>query len=523
MTDPEIGEEVSLDVEQRKDVGQDDSLLVTGVILAKKPHYDNPSRMMYYFSCLKIGRQRGDDVSTAVLEIIGSNRRNDLKKNSATLVSAEGYVYRLDGWYDDQLLRKLVLRSSAKKQTIDSETIAEMVDKARKEMDSYCELCYLFFATRPWFEVDFTVLGAVTAPDSTWAYSAYACHRCLQPFLMKERLEEHLNAYCEQKSPPGAVIYMNRVSIGPSRTAEVRIRYVDGAKNIQYCRRLALLSKSFVESKVLTNDVDIFEFFTITISRSIIAEFSGFDERISKICCAFEAEEWNGELVAGYFCRIKHQPDHCLSCITVFPPFQGRGLGNLMICVAYGITFIRQTECGCAKKCGSRGGKVSKPWSFMGQRALFSYWRQELNKIINKFDGQEINSIETLAKSIPGVHADDLSAFLIDQRHAFSTPVTLSDEEYALRSIEGTLPPRRADAFSIAEAFQGANTAPGPNPKAQLGLLLFDGDDEGDEDPQLSDGSVSDPLRRLVLFDVSHFATRGDNQREYGRSLYHYT
>jgi hypothetical protein len=362
-------------------------------------------------------------------------------------------------------------------------------------MNTYCEIRYLCFSFRPWFTVDFTILGTVSPPESIWAYSAHICHRCLQAFFSMDDLEQHLNCFCQQRHPPGDVIYAKKGTIGHLRTGEIHARYVDGAVHQQYCRRLALLTKGFVESKVLTNDVDIYEFIVVTVSRNTIMSLS--HSKNKEACDNYDSEKWCGDLVCGYFCRIKHHADHSLACLSVFPPFQGTGVGGLIISLSYYLTSQRQSRCGCTEFCGVSGGTVSTPWSYMGQRALFSYWRKALQKILPKLDGQELDSVDTLAKSVPGVHAADLRSYFVARRNLFYETVRAQDRPS--RSFNSSRSSRQIDTFSTQESTHGVNTGPVPVEKETVGYLFFDGDEEDADEGRTADDSSD--LRALIRFD----------------------
>ncbi len=481
-----VGDYVVLDIAQASAIGANGSILITGRIMAQRPHFDNPKRMQFFFGCHKVCIQQGNVVSTAATLPVSKLTKNELQSRSAHIVSDQGYVYRPDGWYDDTFLLP-ILQPAAKG--------SELVSIPESAMNTYCEIRYLCFSFRPWFAVDFTILGTVSPPESIWAYSAHVCHRCLQVFFSIDDLEQHLNCFCQQRHQPGEVIYTKKALIGPLRTGEVHTRYVDGAIHQQYCRRLALLTKGFVESKVLINDVDIYEFFVVTVSRSTVMALARSENK--EACDSYDTEKWNGDLVVGYFCRIKHHADHSLACLSVFPPFQGLGVGGFLIALSYHLTFVRQTECGCADYCGRGGGTVSRPWSYMGQQALFSYWRQAVSKIIAKFDGQEVDSIETFAKSIPGVHADDLCRYFVARRNLFYETMKSQGP------VGGASRSRGIDSYVPADAYQGANTAPAPLPKETVGYLFFDGDEDDTEAerPPTATNSSDIAVRSLMRFD----------------------
>lgn len=83
---------------------------------------------------------------------------------------------------------------------------------------------------------------------------------------------------------------------------------------------------------------------------------------------------------AGYFSRIRSAPSQTLSCIMLLPPFQGRGLGSLIMKLAFALDSVRLRECGCEQYCGGgeHPGRVAQPWSHAGKQLVFAHFNERM-------------------------------------------------------------------------------------------------------------------------------------------------
>lgn len=398
------------------------SVTVTGVIVGCRPHVEEADRLLYYFRTTNIEHAASvhDSARRRRAAVIqeshssGECRRNTLSVSSTgqSLVSSEGYVYSFDGWYD-----AMDLYSVARER-------AEIPDawlEAMERSPAVCEMRYLCYAFRPWFDTPFGSLQYLPLPEKDVCYSVSLCHRCLSPFFTVQHLQAHLEGYCPMAEPPGTLIY-------DDPRAGRRVYYVDGAQHLHYARCLCLLGKCFIESKLLENDVDIYEFFVVTIPRAALPVVRGScsvsTEHFRSCAARYDAERWTGQVVVGYFSRLKHRPHHALSCVLTMPMFQRMRLGNFMLDVAYFLTSCRQTICGCAAHCGMSGGAISRPFSPHGQVLLLSYWRAALRRSLwqrqSKGIANEFSSADTLREALDvPIALKDLLFLLLQDDVAF--------------------------------------------------------------------------------------------------------
>ncbi|CCW66856.1 unnamed protein product [Phytomonas sp. Hart1] len=373
-----------------------------GFIIAQRPHLDNLSRILYYFRTTHLELSDATHGAVKKKSRLGNptnsyNARDDrhfsrLHVSSQAIVSSEGYFYRFDGWYDDVFLHP-----------IEDEKILENIPNEWlslvEQNTAPCEAMYLCYTFSPWFSSPFHSLLYLALPENGLCYSVNICHRCLSPFFSQKHLAIHLEGYCEFYDPPGTLIYHDS-------TSGRRVWYVDGAQHIQYARCISLLGNCFIESKLLRNDVDIYEFFIITLPRTALPYVSGGyfenEAHFKRSAASYDKAKWSGHVLVGYFSRLKHKPHHTLSCIVTLPMFQRMRLGSFMLDIAFSLMKERGQQCGCEKWCGGLkddGGCISRPFSPHGESLLLSYWRRSLQRLLwNHKHEAKPNVFTTLAE-----------------------------------------------------------------------------------------------------------------------------
>lgn len=475
-----------------------------GVIIGKQKHIEDANRVLYYFHCLSIELpseyrailKRESSISKRVGIIKSYEMRqysNEINCRGTHMVSGERYKYRFNGWYDachfylpSGCSRECESNSEVKHVKVKEEDdeaallpIQPEWIEAMEQQIAPCEVRFLCYAFQPWFESPFDRLPHLTLPERGRCYSVYICHRCLAPFFSQFHLTTHLQAYCDMYELPGKLLYFNL------QTGQ-KVFYVDGARHLQYGRNLSLLGKLFIESKLLDNDVDLYEFFITTIpskklpflspslgdgqGANSVSDQQGKSEArdaFRAAAAAYDAKLWKGDVLMGYFSRLK-QCDQTLSCIAVLPPFQKMKLGFFLLDVAYRLTKIRQEVCGCSF-CGKEGGYISRPFSPHGQELLLAYWSAALRravcqeikrsatiaeKSVNFFTIESIDKLRSIL-DIP-IHQEDFRFLLVHDSCSFYS-------SYA----EGPQPLNSKMAIKISEKHE-------PKGSAVVGTLAFE-------------------------------------------------
>ncbi|KAI1385450.1 acyl-CoA N-acyltransferase [Hypoxylon trugodes] len=178
----------------------------------------------------------------------------------------------------------------------------------------------------------------------------------------------------------------------PNNEGEWSILEVDGDKDRLFCQNLSLFAKLFLDNKSVFFDVTGFNYFllvytpppssntqppsalatadtnhtapTSTTTNSTIPQQSSI--------AACEA----GSRVVGFFSKEKLSWDNNnLACILVFPPWQRKGLGSLLMGVSYEIS----------RREGVLGGP-EKPISELGRKGYKRFWAGEIARWLLDYD-----------------------------------------------------------------------------------------------------------------------------------------
>ena len=146
---------------------------------------------------------------------------------------------------------------------------------------------------------------------------------------------------------------------------EYCIYMINGSKRKLYCQCLCLFAKLFLESKSICFAVETFDFF-ILVENSPEGKTLGFFSR--------ERVSWDG---------------YNLACILIFPPYQKRGLGRLLIAFSYHLSRIHDEIT-----------SPEKPLSSYGHASYLQYWTIEVaHTVLKAKRGISIQAI-SLATSI---------------------------------------------------------------------------------------------------------------------------
>jgi len=175
----------------------------------------------------------------------------------------------------------------------------------------------------------------------------YVCNRCFG--YAKVLVDWVKHCRCCEKEVPGRRIYVHSEdgAVGEGGDGRWSVWEVDGAVETLFCQNLSLFAKLFLDNKSVFFDVSGFNYFLLVHSSPTTPHTSQ---------------------IIGFFSKEKMSWDNNnLACILVFPPWQRKGLGALLMGVSYSI----------ARREGILGGP-EKPISDLGKKGYKRFWGAEI-------------------------------------------------------------------------------------------------------------------------------------------------
>lgn len=191
----------------------------------------------------------------------------------------------------------------------------------------------------------------------------YVCQWCfkycrdLVPFLAHRKL-----CCARNEHPPGQLIYSKD---------DYSIYEVDGEEHQLFSQNLSLFAKLFLDNKSVFFDVAAFNYYLLVHS----------------------APNGPGPLpepqIIGFFSKEKMSwDDNNLACILVFPPWQRRGLGKIMMGISYELSRLE----------GHIGGP-EKPLSELGRIGYLKFWEARIANAILGMKNKTTLSVEDIAQT----------------------------------------------------------------------------------------------------------------------------
>lgn len=148
-----------------------------------------------------------------------------------------------------------------------------------------------------------------------------------------------------------------------------------------FTQNLSLFAKLFLDNKSVFFDIVSFNYYVLLQSPSCTtfsATFGAEDD-------ASLLEEWR---IVGFFSKEKVSWDNNnLACILVFPPWQGQGLGKILMGISYELS----------EREGRIGGP-EKPLSELGRKGYTHFWRCRVANQILSMKAETRLSVGELAE-----------------------------------------------------------------------------------------------------------------------------
>lgn len=335
-------------------------LTVDDALVFKEPtHYPNSNSL--------------DSLETerVYLHYVGKDRRLDRWVNVKYVKErvADQNHSQSDDVTDDQGGYKFLTRSRRRKieavnpvsEREKGNDIVEKMEKAREEITKVRNIDRVVFGNydlEAWYYAPFP---AFTSRE------VFMCDHCLSWFGNEMQYVAHKTIHCDWEHPPGLLIYEDHERM-------LSMYEVDGMVNSEYCGKLCLLAKLFLDHKTLYHDVAPFNFYVLLL---------------------------NDEL-AGFFSKEKPMlgSDYNLSCILTMPQHQRKGIGRFLIAFSYELT----------KREGKTAGP-ERPLSDLGQVSYRSYWAHSIVTYLRSRQTSNVVPAEVIAEAT-GIQSNDVISVL---------------------------------------------------------------------------------------------------------------
>lgn len=204
------------------------------------------------------------------------------------------------------------------------------------------------------YEIDALFYSAYPIARFSFVHKLYICHKTFKYMKKPVTYSTHLTKMKEISNPPGKRIYKDMFN-----KKSIEVYKINGQKEKLFGQNLCLFSKLFIKHKNTRYDPEPFIFYLL-----------------------IERTE-NSFFPVGYYSREK-ESKHNLSCILVFPPFQGQGYGRFLISLSYEMTKL-SGKIGSPEKPLSKSGKKSyrSYWSYIILSLLDKSWQENENPLLN--------------------------------------------------------------------------------------------------------------------------------------------
>jgi hypothetical protein len=153
--------------------------------------------------------------------------------------------------------------------------------------------------------------------------------------------------------------------------SNITICEIDGSDDKIFTQNLSLFAKLFLDTKSVFFDVSTFIYYVLYYTPEPPNPHSTRHHQMPK-------QDIESRIV-GYFSKEKLSWDgNNLACICVFPPWQKKGLGQVLMAASYEFS-----------KWEARLGGPEKPLSELGRKAYVQYWSATIARyILKQYDNE---------------------------------------------------------------------------------------------------------------------------------------
>ncbi|ABN64224.2 predicted protein [Scheffersomyces stipitis CBS 6054] len=191
--------------------------------------------------------------------------------------------------------------------------------------------------------------------DDYWLNELYVCEYCFKYTSNSHEMQQHrvVCSYNVARPKVGKLLY--RDDHTPYLIREVR-----GFTDPLFCQNLCLFGKLFLDDKSVYYNIDHFNFYIVY----------GYDNDVN-------ADPYTEQHFKpmGFFSKemLAYDNDNNLACICVFPPFQRRHLGSLLIEFSYALAHVTP---------GQYHSGPEFPLSPYGKVSYLRFWSKKLASVI---------------------------------------------------------------------------------------------------------------------------------------------
>lgn len=193
----------------------------------------------------------------------------------------------------------------------------------------------------------------IDSDGSFWLSTLYVCEYCFKYSADEKNMSAH-RLVCSLNTPYphiGRLVYRDLIS-------KYVIKQVRGSRHQLFCQNLCLFAKLFLNDKSVYYNMDSYEFFVVYGMPDTKSELD--QNMVPMGFFSHELGAWDN--------------DNNLACICVFPPFQKRRLGTLLIDLLYEVP---ETCYGQVEPTGPE-----YPLLPFGRAAYLRYWARRIAHVL---------------------------------------------------------------------------------------------------------------------------------------------
>lgn len=173
----------------------------------------------------------------------------------------------------------------------------------------------------------------------------YVCRWCFRYSCDADAYAKHTRVCENRTTPPGTKVYDH---------GGYAVWEVDGEDYKLFAQNLSLFAKLFLDHKSVFFDVASFLYYLLTFT---------------------DPDDPENYYILGFFSKEKLSWDaNNLACILIFPPYQHKQLGKLLMGVSYKLSDW--------EKDGGLIGGPEKPLSEMGRRSYSRFWEERIARYL---------------------------------------------------------------------------------------------------------------------------------------------